>query len=108
MGEFYPPDYQSPSTVIGGVVTVLVPGVPYASRIRRAIVSCTGQSSVIIYSGMPGGIVLAQNTFGSQNTFSPANPSPVPPGTPLYVQWPEAIAGTHTATLTLARTGELS
>lgn len=107
MGEFFPPDFQAPSTVIGGIVTVLVPGVPYSSKVRRLIVSCSAQSKVFVYSGTPGGIVIAQNAFGSNNTWSPANPSPIPAGTPLYVQWPQAVAGTDTASLTLARTGEL-
>jgi hypothetical protein len=106
--SFFPPDFQANSTVINGVVTVLFPGVSFYRLIRRLIVSCSTSSSVVVYSGMPGGLIIAQNRFGNQNTFAPANPSPIPPGTPIYVQFPDAIAGTDTAVCTLACTGELT
>jgi len=107
MTDFFPPDQTVPSTVVNGVVTCLFQGAPYAREIRRLIVTCSAQSKVNIYLGQPGGILLGTNSFGARNTWSPVNPAPIPAGSPIYVQYPDATPGTDTASTTLAAVGKM-
>lgn len=92
MSFILPPESRV-AVALGGVLVAVYPPKPYKRTINEVIVTCSVASSVEVYRDIiVANSRVAQNPFGSDNTFNPVNRPVIPAGSQVYVRWPSAGA----------------